>query len=37
MSTMEDAYQFSLKVEEKMNRRFESKQRGGGIGGKTSG
>jgi hypothetical protein len=36
ISTIEDAYQFSLKAEEKLNKRFESKQRGGGCGGKTS-
>jgi hypothetical protein len=37
MSTIEDAYQFTLKVEEKLNKRFELKKRGGGHGGKTSG
>lgn len=37
MSTIEDAYQFALKVEEKLNRRFERKQSGRGRGGKTSG
>ncbi|XP_059070527.1 uncharacterized protein LOC131860169 [Cryptomeria japonica] len=34
MSTIEDAYQFSLKVEEKVNMRFESKKNGKGRGGK---
>jgi hypothetical protein len=37
MSTIEDAYQFSLKVEENLNIKFENKQRGGSRGGKTSG
>lgn len=37
MSTIEGEYQFSLKVEEKLNRRFEGKQRGGGHGGNTNG
>lgn len=37
MAIIEDAYQFSLKIEENLNRRFESNQRGRGHGGRTGG
>ena len=33
MNSIEEAYQFALKVEEKLNKKFESRQNGRGHGG----
>ena len=37
MNSIEEAYQFSLKVEEKLNKKFESRQNGRGRGGRSGG
>lgn len=35
--TMEDSYQIALKIEERLNKKFENKQKGKGRGGKVGG
>ena len=37
MMSVEEAYQFSLRVEEKLNKRFEGRKRGNSQGGRGSG
>ena len=37
MTSVEEAYQFALRVEEKLNKRFEGRQRGHSQGGRGSG
>ena len=37
MASVEEAYQFVLRVEEKLKKRFEGRQRGCGQGGRGSG
>ena len=37
MNSIEEAYQFALKVEEKLNKKFESRQNGRGRGGRSGG
>ena len=37
MTSVEKAYQFTLQVEEKLNKRFEGRKRGRGQGGRGSG
>ena len=37
MTSVEEAYQFALRVEEKLNKRFEGRKRGRGQGGRGGG
>ena len=37
MTSVEEAYQFALRVEEKLNKKFEGRQRGHSQGGRGSG
>ena len=37
MNSIEEAYQFSLRVEEKINKKFDNKNSGRGRGGRSGG